>query len=110
LDRLAGQYRLRPHYYQYPQLLRTFRDGDFPAAARLADGLENTGFFWRPLLTAAVFGKLGQIDAARQHLAEVRALRPRIDELASRTLGAYIADEPLIDDLLDGLSRSGLRT
>ena len=108
LETLIRDSDVYPHYFRYPLFLRAYRQGDYDEAGQQAERFSDTGFFWAPMLKAAVCGKLGQRSSATQHLADLLVLRPAVTTLARRSLAAYIAEDVLIEDVVDGLRRAGL--
>jgi adenylate cyclase len=61
----------------------------------------------------SAFGTLGQLEQARQALAELNKLRPDFTVRSHRQFGYAISSNPQFrreyDDLLDGLRKAGVR-
>jgi len=66
--------------------------------------------FWDPLLRAAALGRLGRRKEGAQALAELLHLRPEFPAAGPFLIGCYAKFPYLIDGLLDGLRRAGLKT
>lgn len=108
LEQSVGGIAVHPHYFQYPFFLREFHNRDYTHAAELGRRLADTGFFWRPMFNAAVSGKVGDREAGDRYLDELRRLRPDTAAIVRRSLASYLAEDELIEDVLDGLRRAGL--
>jgi adenylate cyclase len=66
--------------------------------------------FWDPLLRAAALGRLGRTLAGAQALAELLRLKPNFPTEGRFLISCFAKFPYLIDGLLDGLRRLGLKT
>ncbi len=97
-----------PHYFQYPLFFQDFLAGEYALAAERARHFADTGSLWRPMLNASILGKLGDIAAARRHIEELLRIRPSPRNIIRRSLASYLAQDSLIDEIVDGLQAAGL--
>ena len=65
--------------------------------------------FWDDVMQAAMLGKLGRADEATIHLGQIAEQKPGFADRARELLRRTIKIDPLIDDLIDGLQRAGMR-
>ncbi|MGW8267178.1 MAG: hypothetical protein ACWGSQ_12490 [Longimicrobiales bacterium] len=99
-----------PRWFHHGLFVYHFQRGDYEAAYQ---EMERMGFrvgFWDSAAKAAVLGKLGRGEEAREAIEELLALKPdfphRVLEILSRS--THLARFAF--DFLDGLSRAGLPT
>jgi len=65
--------------------------------------------FWDDVVQAAVLGKLGRVDEATIHIGQIEEQKPDFTVLARELMRRSLKIDPLIDDLIDGLNRAGMR-
>jgi adenylate cyclase len=65
--------------------------------------------FWGPLLQAAVLGQLDRAEEAQAAAGELLAIVPDFESRARDITGRPILAEEIVDGLLDGLRKAGLR-
>ena len=99
---------VNPHYFQYPLFFHDFLKGEYALAAERARHFADTGSLWRPMLNASILGKLGDSVAARRHIEELLRIRPNPQKIIRRSLASYLAQDSLIDDIIDGLQAAGM--
>ena len=109
IEEQMGDTRRYPHYFQYPFFLRAYRAGDYDQALCVADTFRPAPFFWQPLLRAAVLGKLGRFDLAQAQVQRLLCLRPDSAPRLRRFLRCYLMEDSLVDELVDGLDKAGLK-
>jgi hypothetical protein len=61
------------------------------------------------MLKAASYAQLGQTEAAAIAMDDLLALVPEVGILGKPFIGRYILDDALVDKIIDGLSKTGLR-
>jgi TolB-like protein/tetratricopeptide (TPR) repeat protein len=96
-----------PGWYPFPFFYNAYRQGDYRGALSVALKINLPGFFAIYEALAAVYGQLGERDAASQSLKEMLKLVPSFGEIA-RTLKSKWFDPELVEHLLDGLRKAGL--
>ncbi|MGQ9688201.1 MAG: hypothetical protein ACUVXF_05355, partial [Desulfobaccales bacterium] len=98
-----GWFRMAPFFYYYLQ-------ESCEEAYQEALAFQMPQLFWDPLLRAAALGRLGREPEGAQALAELLRLRPDFAANGRFLISCYAKFPYLIDELLDGLRRSGLKT
>lgn len=64
--------------------------------------------FWDDVMLAAILGKLGRSDEARQHVERVAEQKPDFAGRARELFRRSLKIEPLVDQLIDGLRLAGM--
>jgi serine/threonine protein kinase len=102
--------KLNPHHpgwYWFPSVFDAYRKRDYRAALDAALKI-NMPRFWRAhLALTAIYGQLGERDAARIALRQLLTLRPEFAAAARQELGKTW-DPELVEHLMDGLRKAGL--
>jgi len=102
--------QLNPHhpawYWALP-MLDAFHRGDYREARALIPKAVMPGQYYALALFAAIYGQLGERDAAGEALREVLALKPDFAEIARDQFGTWYLP-PLVEQLIDGLRKAGL--
>jgi TolB-like protein/Tfp pilus assembly protein PilF len=97
-----------PGWYWFPLVINAYRQRDYQRTLELVSKI-NMPRFWRTqLVLAAAHAQLGHHDAARQAAQELLKIRPDFSEVARDELGKWY-DEQLIEHLIDGLRKAGLK-
>ena len=102
--------QLNPHhpawYWALP-MLDAYRRGDYREARALIPKAVMPGQYYALALFAAIYGQLGERDAAGEALREVLALKPDFAEIARDQFGTWYLPQ-LVEQLIDGLRKAGL--
>jgi adenylate cyclase len=102
--------QLNPHhpawYWALP-FLDAYRKGDYRGARALVPKALMPGQYYSHALFAALYGQLGEREAAGEALREVLALRPDFAEIARDQFGKWYLPQ-LVEQLIDGLGKAGL--
>ncbi|HEX3231074.1 MAG TPA: AAA family ATPase, partial [Pyrinomonadaceae bacterium] len=102
--------QLNPHHpgwYRYAPFLNAYRQGDYHGALDIALKMNMPGVSLMYVALAAVYGQLGEPEAAREAVRELLALRPDFKQ-AARTELEKLWDPELVGCLIDGLRKVGL--
>lgn len=67
------------------------------------------GFFWGPLLRAAVLGQLNRPEEAGAELGHLKQMKPDFEKKARYLISRYVKEEPMIEHILEGLQKGGLQ-
>ncbi len=101
---------LNPHhpawYWALP-FLDAYRRGDYQRARALAPKALMPGQYYSHALFAAVYGQLGEREAASEHVRELLGLRPDFAAIARDQFGKWYLPQ-LVEQLIDGLRKAGL--
>jgi serine/threonine protein kinase len=103
---------LNPHHpgwYWFPSFFDAYRKGDYRGALEVAFKVNMPGFWRTNVALAAVYGQLGEREAAQKALKKLLALRPEFATAAREELAKWW-DQQLVEHLMDGLYKAGLET
>jgi TolB-like protein len=106
----ANSRQMNPHYpgwYWFPSFFDAYRKKEYRGALDVALKLNMPGFWRTHLALAAVYGQLGEREAARNAVRELLAIRPDFAAVARVELAKWW-DPELIEHLIDGLRKAGL--
>ena len=102
--------QLNPHHpgwYRYAPFLNAYRQADYRGALDIALKMNMPGVSLMYVALAAVYGQLGELEAAREAVSELLVLRPEF-KVTARTELEKLWDSELVDRLIDGLRKAGL--
>lgn len=102
--------QLNPNYsalFRWPAFVNAYDQRKYPEALELAVRIDMPNYFYAYAARAATFGQLGQLDAAKQELRELLALRPDFATAARREFSKWY-DSGRVEHLIDGLRKAGL--
>ncbi len=102
--------RLNPHgpgWYWFAMVLDAYRKRDYRAALDFALKVNMPGLWRTNMVLAAIYGQLGEQDAARGAVRQLLEIKPNFTVEARQELGKWWQPE-LIDHLVDGLQKAGL--
>ena len=103
---------LNPHHpgwYRYPLFLNAYRQGDYRGARDIALKMNMPGVSLVYVALAASYGQLGEREAAREAVSELLAVRPDFQTVARAEL-EKLWDSELVDRLMEGLGKAGLKS
>ena len=107
---LAEQARgLNPHHpgwYWFPSVLDAYRRSDYRGALDFALKVNMPGFWRTNVALAAAYGQLSELEAARNAVQQLLAVRPDFAVLAREELGKWW-DAELVEHLIEGLRKAG---
>jgi serine/threonine protein kinase len=102
--------RLNPHHpgwYWFGSYFDAYRQRDYRGALDYALKVNMPGFWRTNLALAAAFGQLGEVEAAREAVRGLLAVRPDFSIIAREELGKWW-DPALVEHLIEGLRKAGL--
>jgi serine/threonine protein kinase/Tfp pilus assembly protein PilF len=102
--------QLNPHHpgwYWFPLTCNAYRKGDYRNALSCVLRANLPGHFYTQMLTASIYGQLGQYKPARKSLDDLLALRPDIATTVREELGKRFEPD-LAEQIIDGLRKAGL--
>ncbi len=108
---LRGSFNLNPNYptwFHLAPYLAHWRREEYAAAFEHARRVHMPGFFWEPLLQAAVLPHLERMDEAHRALDRLLELCPDFRDHARRRVGYLVQDELTRNQILEGLCLAGL--
>ena len=107
VERAATLNPRHPGFYWFPLFYNAYRKGNYRGALSVALKINMPGFFYTHVVLAAVYGQLGERDAAGNALRELLALKPDIALHVRDELGKWYPPA-LVAQLIEGLRKAGL--
>jgi TolB-like protein/Flp pilus assembly protein TadD len=107
VQRAASLNPRHPGWYWFPLFYDAYRKGEYSDALDIALKINLPHFFYAHVVLAAVYGQLGNPEAARDTLRELLALRPDFSVTGREDLGKWYPPD-LVRQLMDGLRKAGL--
>jgi hypothetical protein len=95
-----------PGWYHFPQFFDHYRKHEFDQALQTTKRLNMPEDFWVHAVTAAVSGQLGRKEEARAALEALRRLLPGYRDELGPTLGLWILDAAVVEQVMDGVARA----
>lgn len=109
LERAVSMSPAHPRWFHHGLFVVDYQQGDYERAygKTLRAGFDV--HFWGHLLRTAVLGQLGRSIEARAAASRLLAIVPDFEVRARDLVARPILSESIVDRLLDGLRRAGLR-
>jgi adenylate cyclase len=96
-----------PGWYWYADFYREYRRANYHAARDFALKVNLPGHWAQPMLIAAACGQLGEIDACRNAVRDLLALRPDITSTVAKDMAKWW-EPAMVEHLVDGLRKAGM--
>jgi hypothetical protein len=109
LDSVMHGHLEYPKYFHGATTLYYYRAEVYEEALKEAILYQVQGFFWGPLLRAAVLGQLNRRGEARYELEQLKKLKPDFEQKAHYLISRFVKEEPLVLHVLEGLKKAGLK-
>jgi len=109
LDKAIAMNPCHPRWFNHGLCVDYYQRGDYERAYQETLKAAFAIHFWDPLLRAAVLGQLGRAAEAASAASEILELVPDFESRAQDLTSRPIMSEALVDALLDGLRKAGLR-
>jgi adenylate cyclase len=103
---------LNPRHMSYLHLtpfLHHYSRREYDQALREAHLFGAPGFFWGPLLRAAVLGQEGRHEEGRAAVKEMLVLRPDFVVNGRSLTGRFVPGGDLLDKMMEGLEKAGYK-
>lgn len=97
-----------PRYLHGATTLYYYRQKSYEKALTESKLYQMPGFFWAPLLRAAVLGQLNRLEEAGAELGVLKHMKPDFEKKARYLVSRFIKEEPLVLHVLEGLRKAGL--
>lgn len=99
-----------PGWYRFTTFFDEYLQGNYSKALEILLRVNMPQYYADPGFRAAVYAKLGDMDAARSAVEELRALRPDFESTyISTDVDRWFYNAPeLVAELLDGFEKAGL--
>jgi TolB-like protein len=97
-----------PRYLHGATTLYHYRQESYEKALTESKLYQMPGFFWAPLLRAAVLGQLNRQEEAGTELGMLKQMKPDFEKKAHYLVSRFVKEEPLVVHILEGLQKAGL--
>jgi len=109
LDKVMSKNIGYPKYLHAPTCLNYYRQKKYKKAMAEAEKYDILGVFWGPMLRVCCLGKLGEKTKAKGQIEDLLFLKPDFEKKASYLISRYVKEEKLVDEVIDGLKKAGLK-
>jgi hypothetical protein len=97
-----------PRYLHGATTLYHYQQESYEKALTESKLYQMPGFFWAPLLRAAVLGQLNRQEEAGAELGMLKQMKPDFEKKARYLVSRFVKEEPLVVHILEGLQKAGL--
>jgi adenylate cyclase len=108
LDKAMNQNLGFPHWYYGATTLYHYRLNEFEKAYEEALKYDVPAIFWGPMLRATTLGQLDRQSEAKQHISDLKTLKPDFESKARYLISRYVKEEELVEKIIEGLQKAGL--
>lgn len=98
-----------PSWYYGATSLYYYRKNIYEKAYKEALKYDIPGMFWGPMLGAACLGQLNRTTKAKHNIAELQKIAPNFETIGKKLLSRFIKEESLVQHVLEGLRKAGLK-
>ena len=109
LDKVMSKNIGYPKYLYGTTCLYYYREKKYEQAMTEAEKYDIPGVFWGPMLRACCLGQLGEKTKAKAQIEDLLFLKPDFKSKASYLISRFVKEGNLIDEVLDGLRKAGLK-
>jgi hypothetical protein len=109
LDQALNQNIKLPSWKRGATCLYYYRKKEYQPAYAEALQYDTPGLFWAPLLRLACLGQLNRVDEIKPDLELLITLKPDFTQKARYLIGLYVKEDTLVEHILEGLSKAGLK-
>ncbi len=102
--------KLNPHHpgwYWNAAFYNAYRKGDYEEALKITLEFNMPGLFYHHVNRAAVYGQLGDREAAGKAVSDLLTLKPDFENTARMELGKWLPPD-LLEHLIEGLRKAGV--
>ena len=109
MDKVMSKNIGYPKYLYGTTCLYYYREKKYEQAMTEAEKYEIPGVFWGPMLRACCLGQLGKKTKVKSQIEELLLIKPDFEEKASYLISRYVKEGDLVDEVIDGLKKTGLK-
>jgi len=109
LDRAMNMNLGFPNWYYGATTLYYYRLNKYEKAFGEALKYDVPAIFWGPMLRIAVLGQLDRKVDAASHILDLKKLKPDFEGKAHYLLRMYVKEEELVEKIIEGLRKAGLK-
>ena len=99
-----------PKWYHGATTLNFYRINNYESAYLEAVKYDTPGLVWGPMLRAACLGQINRINEAKQNMDDLQKLKPDFEEKALELISRYVKENSLVQHVLEGLQKAGLKS
>ena len=109
LDRAMKQNIGYPSWYYGATTVYYYGLNEFEKAYEEAVKYDVPALFWGPMLRAATLGQLEMKSDAVKRISDLKVLKPDFENKARFLISRYVKEEELVDKIIEGLQKAGLK-
>ena len=109
MDRIIEYNVEIPPYLYIVTSLYYYQQLDYEAALIEANKYHVLQLFWGPMLKIAILGQLDRRKEAEKHITRLKEIRPDFEEKASYLISRYIKESTLVEHVIEGLQKTGMK-
>jgi adenylate cyclase len=109
LDKAMAMNDNYPVWYHGVTCAFYYRQKKYKEAYAEALQYDLPGFFWAPVLRGACLGQLQHYEEAREQISQLLELKPDFPQKARPLIQRFIKEDPLVDHVIQGLQKAGLK-
>src|SRR5207249_676980 len=100
-----------PGWYHFVSLFHAYRSGNYDQALEIAERINQPSNFYSHMALAAVYARLGKMDAARDSIKDLLARAPDYATRMRSEMGTiwHVRDPDLVEKLVEDLRKAGLK-
>ena len=98
-----------PSWYYGATTIYYYRLNEFEKAYEEAIKYDIPGLFWGPMLRAATLGQLERKSDAEKQISDLKILKPNFESKAKYLISRYVKEEELVEKIIEGLQKAGLK-
>jgi adenylate cyclase len=110
LDKAMAMNENYPSWYHGVTTLYYYRQAEYDLAYAHAVQYDLPDLFWTPLLRGACLGQLQRLEEAEEQMIHLLNLKPDFTGKAGILIRRFVKEEELVDHIMDGLQKAGLKT
>jgi len=109
LDRIMKIKISFPVYYYGATALYYYHKNEYENCLKELKKYISPTLFWAPMQRIAVYGQLNRLDEAKEDFEMLKQLKPDFEEKAEYLLSRFIKEDDLVDHMLEGLRKAGMK-
>lgn len=108
LDSVMQGHLEYPKYFHGATTLYYYRNRSYELALKEAKMYKVPGFFWGPMLRAALLGQLSRKQEAQTEVQHLMRIKPDFEKKARFLISLFVKEDSLVVHILEGLQKAGL--
>lgn len=108
LDRAMNKNVGYPLFCHGASCLYHYRIEEYEQALNEAMKYDMPGLFWPHMLRAACLGQMNNAIDAKNHILNLKDLKPDFEKKAAYLIGIYVKEKELVKQIVNGLQKAGM--